>query len=135
MKTVAIAVAALSLIASNASAVSTLTDLELDSVTAGQILGIDCPGCTLASSASMSNNGITTSTSSTTIVPPPAPPPVPGGSGSSGGNGSGNGNGGTTTPPAGNANVPSGPSVVTSIPVPANLAAIIGGVTTSTLNP
>src|SRR5438270_4984961 len=85
-----------------------LNDAQMDIVTAGQILGIECPGCSLASSASMSANGITTSMSSTG-----APP---GGGGSSGGGG-GTGGGGSTGGGGGTGvNGSSGPSVLTSAP-------------------
>ena len=67
-----------------------LNDAQMDTVTAGQVLGIECAGCTLASSTSMSANGITTSMSSTG-----APP---GGGGSSGGGGPNIPNLSTSTP-------------------------------------
>jgi hypothetical protein len=103
-----------------------LNDAQMDTVTAGQVLGIECAGCTLASSTSMSANGITTSMSSTG-----APP---GGGGSSGGGG-GTGGGGSSSGGGGNgANGSSGPSVLTSaLPLPANLAAVINAATTATI--
>jgi hypothetical protein len=105
-----------------------LNDAQMDTVTAGQVLGIECAGCMLASSTSLSANGITTSMSSTG-----APP---GGGGSSGGGG-GTGGGGSTGSGGGGgtgANGSSGPSVLTSAPpLPANLAAIINAATTGTI--
>jgi hypothetical protein len=40
-----------------------LNDAQMDTVTAGQVLGAECPGCTLSSSTSTSANGTTTSMS------------------------------------------------------------------------
>jgi hypothetical protein len=103
-----------------------LNDAQMDTVTAGQVLGIECAGCTLASSTSMSANGITTSMSSTGA--PPGGGGSSGGGGGTGGGGSSGGGGGT------GANGSSGPSVLTSPPpLPANLAAIINAATTGTI--
>jgi hypothetical protein len=106
-----------------------LNDAQMDTVTAGQVLGIECPGCTLASSTSMSTNGTTTSMSSTGVTPGSAGGGGSGGTGG-GGNGGTGGIGGTgSSGPSG----PTGPSVLTSGPgLPANLAAIIGAATTIT---
>jgi hypothetical protein len=101
-----------------------LNDAQMDTVTAGQALGIECAGCTLASSTSMSANGITTSMSSTG-----APPGGGGSSGGGGGTGGTGGSGGGT-----GVNGSSGPSVLTSAPpISANLAAIINAATTGTI--
>jgi len=102
-----------------------LNDAQMDTVTAGQVLGIECAGCTLASSTSMSANGITTSLNSTAVTPGAAGSGGPGGTGGSGGTGSG----GTSSGSSG----PTGPSVLTSAPaLPANLAAIISTATIGT---
>jgi hypothetical protein len=102
-----------------------LSDAQMDRVTAGQVLGIECAGCTLASSTSMSANGITTSMNSTAVTPGAAGSGGPGGTGGSGGTGSG----GTSSGSSG----PTGPSVLTSPPaLPANLAAIINTATIGT---
>ena len=119
MKKVLIGVAVLSFMAGNASAASKLSDLRLDTVTAGAPFGFDCPGCTLASSNSASNNGITMSTSSAVIVPNPGSP----GSGSTGSGSTGSGSTGAPSP-----------DVVASIPIPANLATIIASATTTTIS-
>lgn len=88
-----------------------LSDTQMDRVTAGQVLGIECPGCTLASSNSMSTNGVTISMTSTGVTP---------GGGGGGTGGSSGGGGGS-----------SGPSIVTSAPTfPANIAAAINAATT-----
>src|SRR5581483_4068416 len=105
MKTLFIGLAMVPLFTVTGWASIQLTDAQLDAVTAGQVLGIECPGCTLSSSSSMSNNGVTVTITSTTIVPP--------------------GNGGT----GGNTG-PTGPAVVTSIPVPPNLAGLINAANT-----
>ena len=117
-----VALANVQLAAAIAAVGHQLNDAQMDTVTAGQVLGIECAGCTLASSTSMSANGITTSMSST------GAPPGGGGS-SGGGGGTGSGGGGGT-----GANGSSGPSVLTSAPpLPANLAAIINAATTGTI--
>jgi len=115
-KRIFVALTVMPLIASGALASNTLTDLQLDSVTAGQILGVECPGCTLSSSTSTSTNGVTKTTSSTQIV-----------GGNSGGGTGGNSGGG------GGNDGGSGPGVVTTIPVPARAAAVISGATTLTI--
>src|SRR5581483_3595350 len=121
MKTLFIGLAMVPLFTVTGWASIQLTDAQLDAVTAGQVLGIECPGCTLSSSSSMSNNGVTVTITSTTIVPPET-----GGTGETGGNGgNGGGNGGT----GGNTG-PTGPAVVTSIPVPPNLAGLINAANT-----
>jgi hypothetical protein len=101
-----------------------LNDAQMDTVTAGQVLGIECAGCTLASSTSMSANGTTISMSSTGATPGAAGGggTGSGGTGGTGGSGGGTGSGG-----------PGGSSVLTSAPaVPANLASIISAATTIT---
>ena len=114
MKKVLIGVAVLSFMAGNASAASKLSDLRLDTVTAGTLFGIDCPGCTQASSNSASNNGVTITTSSIVIVPNPGSP-------------------GSGSPGSGSTGAPS-PDVGPTIPIPANLAAIIASATTTTIS-
>jgi len=110
-----------------------LNDAQMDTVTAGQVLGIECAGCTLASSTSMSANGITTSLNSTAVTPGAAGSGGTsgtggGGTGGTGGSG-GTGSGGTSSGSSG----PTGPSVLTSAPaLPANLAAIISTATIGT---
>ncbi len=110
-----------------------LSDAQMDRVTAGQVLGIECAGCTLASSTSMSANGITTSMNSTAVTPGAAGSGGTsgtggGGTGGTGGSG-GTGSGGTSSGSSG----PTGPSVLTSPPaLPANLAAIINTATIGT---
>src|SRR5579885_3050418 len=124
MKTLFIGLAMVPLFTVTGWASIQLTDAQLDAVTAGQVLGIECPGCTLSSSSSMSNNGVTVTITSTTIVPPENG--GTGGTGETGGNGgNGGGNGGT----GGNTG-PTGPAVVTSIPVPPNLAGLINAANT-----
>jgi hypothetical protein len=112
-----------------AGAADYLTNAQMDAVTAGQLLGIDCSVCTLSSAASASMNGVTTSSSSTT-------PGISGGNnsgggstgnGGSGGNGGGSTSGGTT---GGGSTGPSGPGVGSVVQVPANLAAILTVATT-----
>lgn len=108
-----------------------LNDAQMDTVTAGQVLGIECAGCTLASSNSMSANGTTIGMSSTGVTPGAAGGGGNGGSGGTGGGGTGGagGSGGGT-----GSGGPTGPSVLTSAPaVPANLASIIGAATSSTI--
>ncbi len=130
MKTLFIGLAMVPLFTVTGWASIQLTDAQLDAVTAGQVLGIECPGCTLSSSSSMSNNGVTVTITSTTIVPPENGGTGgiggTGGTGETGGNGgNGGGNGGT----GGNTG-PTGPAVVTSIPVPPNLAGLINAANT-----
>jgi|HubBroStandDraft_6_1064221.scaffolds.fasta_scaffold305286_1 hypothetical protein len=108
-----------------------LNDAQMDTVTAGQALGIECAGCTLASSTSMSANGTTTSMSSTGVTPGGAGGGGTGGTGTGGTGTGGTGSGGTSS---GGPSGPTGPSVLTSAPtVPANLAAIIGAATSGTI--
>jgi hypothetical protein len=106
-----------------------LNDAQMDTVTAGQVLGIECAGCTLASSTSMSANGTTISMSSTGATPGAA-----GGGGTGSGGTGGGGTGGTGSSGGGTGSGgPGGPSVLTSAPaVPANLASIISAATTIT---
>jgi hypothetical protein len=105
-----------------------LSDSQMDMVTAGQILGVECPGCTLASSSSTSTNGITTSMSSSGLTPG-AGTGTGGGGSTSGGGGSTSGSGGSTGGSGGSTSA--GPSVLTSAPLlPANLAAILSAATT-----
>ena len=106
-----------------------LNDAQMDTVTAGQVLGIECAGCTLASSTSMSANGTTISMSSTGATPGAA-----GGGGTGSGGTGGGGTGGTGGSGGGTGSGgPGGPSVLTSAPaVPANLASIISAATTIT---
>lgn len=101
--------ASLLLCANAAGAANYLTNAQMDNVTAGQILGLECPGCTLASSTSTSANGITSSTSTT---------------GTSGGGGGGAGSGG-----GGPGGGPTGPSVLTPVQLPASLTAILAAAT------
>jgi hypothetical protein len=106
-----------------------LNDAQMDTVTAGQVLGIECAGCTLASSTSMSANGTTISISSTGATPGAA-----GGGGTGSGGTGGGGTGGTGGSGGGTGSGgPGGPSVLTSAPaVPANLASIISAAATIT---
>lgn len=97
------------LCAKAAGAADFLTSAQMDRVTAGQLLGVECGSCTLSSSNSMSTNGNTTTTNSTS-----------GATGGSSGTGGGGGGG-----PSG----PSGPSVLTPVQLPANLTAIIAAAT------
>jgi hypothetical protein len=92
-----------------ATAADRLTDVQMDRVTAGQLLGIECSVCTLSSSTSMSVNGVTMTTSSS-------------GGSSTGATGTGGGGGGP-------------PGVGTTVSVPANLAAILKTATTITGGP
>ncbi len=104
-----------------------LNDAQMDTVTAGQVLGIECAGCTLASSTSMSTNGATISMSSTGVTPGSAGSGGGGGTGGGGTGGTGGSGGGTGS------SGPSGPSVQNSASaVPANLASIISAATTIT---
>jgi hypothetical protein len=106
-----------------------LDDAQMDTVTAGQVLGIECAGCTLASSTSMSANGTTISMSSTGATPGAAGGGGTGSGGTGGGGAGGTGGSGGGTGSGG----PSGPSVLASAPaVPANLASIISAATTIT---
>lgn len=110
-----------------------LNDAQMDTVTAGQVLGIECAGCTLASSNSMSTNGITTSMSSTGLTPGAG---TGGGGSTGGGGGSTSGGGGGTGGSGGGTGGggPNGPSVLTSAPpLPANLGAILSAATTATI--
>jgi hypothetical protein len=122
MKRVLICLAALPLLAGGASAAGRLSDPQLDVITAGEtpgqlpeILAINCPGCTLQSSTSTSKNGVTTTTSSTVVV----------GGSTGGGTTGGSTGGGSTGGSTGGGNPVVGPSVVSSIPTPANLTAVI----------
>jgi hypothetical protein len=105
------------------AAADPLSEVQMDSVTAGQILGIECSSCTLSSSASMSVNGVTTSTSSTSGT-------GTGGTGTGGTGGGGGGNGGGGNGGGG----PIVPSVGTAVQVPANVAAIISAAGVSRLS-
>ena len=88
-----------------------LTDAQMDRVTAGQVLGLDCSICTLSSSNSMSTNGVTTMTNSSSSGGTSSG----GGTGGSGGSGSSGGGGGT-----------SGSGLIsTSVQVPASVIAIL----------
>src|SRR5579885_689506 len=111
MKTLFIGLAMVPLFTVTGWASIQLTDAQLDAVTAGQVLGIECPGCTLSSSSSIRNNGVTVTITSTTIVPPEHR--------RTGANGGPGGNTG-----------PTGPAVVTSNPVPPNLAGLINAANT-----
>lgn len=107
-----------------ASAADRLSETQMDLVTAGAGIvapSIDCPGCTAVSSSSMSNNGVTVSMTG-------------GGSNSGGSGGSGNtgGTGGTGGTGSSGGGGPTGPSVVPNVPIPANLAAVLGVATTIT---
>jgi hypothetical protein len=110
-----------------AGAADYLTNAQMDAVTAGQLLGVDCSVCTLSSATSASMNGVTTSSSSTT-------PGSGGGSnnggstgtGGSGGNGGNTGSGST----GGGSTGPTGPGLGTVVLVPANLTAILTTATT-----
>jgi hypothetical protein len=97
------------LCANAAAAADHLSDLQMDRVTAGQILGVECSACTLSSSTSTSMNGVTTTTSSS----------------------SGTGTGGTGTGAGGG----TPPGVGTTVSVPANLSAILRAATTITTGP
>ena len=107
-----------------AGAVDYLTNAQMDAVTAGQLLGLDCSVCTLSSSASTSLNGVTSGSTSTT----PGNNGGSTGSGGSTGNGGSGGNGGGST--GGGSTGPTGPGVGTLVQVPANLAAILTTATT-----
>src|SRR5690242_13884480 len=100
-----------------------LNDAQMDTVTAGQVLGAECPGCTLSSSTSASANGTTTSMSSTGVTPGGAAGSNGGtGGGGSGGSGGTGGTGGSTGSGGTGSSGLSGPSVLTSAPaLPANL--------------
>jgi hypothetical protein len=142
MKALLIGLAVLPLATGTGRAAIQLDDTQLDMVTAGQLLGVECPGCTLSSSTSTSNNGTTITVTTITIVPPESDGTGGtgnGGTGGTGGNNGGNGgnnggNGGGTGGTGGNTG-PTGPSVVTSIPVPANLAGLLTTANTSTITP
>jgi hypothetical protein len=120
IKTLLCTLAALPVAAGLAAASTRLSEAQMERVTAGQILGIECPGCTLSSSTSTSINGVTTTTSTIEIT-------GTGGSGTGGGGGGGNG-GGTGTGAGGGSNGPSPPGVVTSISPPPNVASVISGI-------
>lgn len=109
MTSKAVLFVSLILCANAAAAADRLTDVQMDRVTAGQLLGIECSVCTLSSSTSMSVNGVTMTTSSS------------GGTGT-GATGTGGGVGGP-------------PGVGTTVSVPANLAAILKAATTITAGP
>jgi hypothetical protein len=106
------------LLASGASAADRLSDLQLDIVTAGQILGVEnCGGCTLTSSTSQSSDGNPSTTTTTVSII-----------------GSG---GGTTTTTVGGGGATGGgsttggaPTVVTSIPIPTREATILANAST-----
>ena len=115
MRPVLMSLVGMALMANCASAAELLSDVRLDAVTAGLVLSIDCPGCTLASSTSMSTNGVTTSASSTVTVPTPTGSPDTGGGG---------GGGGPTT---------QGPSVQAGVQVPPTLASIVTTATVVTV--
>ena len=106
---------------------ATLSNAQLDSVVAGGLFDISCPGCTLASSSSASNNGVTTSSMSTVTLPTAGQTPGGGGSGGNGNGGGGN-TGGNTPPPG-----PSGPTVTTTVAIPSNIATVLSGASTSTI--
>ena len=122
----ALALVALPPCAGIASAADRLNEGQMDRVTAGA-LTIDCSGCgnVSTSATSTSVNGVTTTTSSTGAT----------GSGNSGGNGNSSGGGGSGNTggngnsSGGGSNGSNGPSVAFTIPVPANLAAIINTAT------
>ncbi len=124
IKTLLCTLAALPVAAGLAAASPRLSEAQMDRVTAGQILGIECPGCTLSSSTSTSINGVTTTTSTIEIT-------GTGGSGSgggTGGNGGGSGGNGGGSGAGGGSNGPSPPGVVTSISPPPNVASVISGI-------
>lgn len=98
---------ALLLSAKAVAAADYLSSAQMDRVTAGQLLGIECPNCTLSSSNSTSLNGVTMSTSGSSST-------GSGGTGSSSGGTSGNSGGGGS----------GGPNIGV-VQVPANLTAII----------
>jgi hypothetical protein len=133
MKIALIAVAATLVFQINtAVAADQLSDAQLDMVTAGQFAGVDCPGCTLSSATSTSNNGVTTNTSTTGTTP------GGGGTGGTGGGtgGTGGGTGGTGGGTGGGINVgggAGGPGVQTIVAVPANLSSVLAAATTPTV--
>ena len=130
MRNFILALAMASLVPAGTCAAGTLSNAQLDSVVAGGLFDISCPGCTLTSSSSASNGGVTTSTMSTVIIPTPGQNPGGGsGGGGSGGGGGGTGNTGGNAPPPG----PSGPSVTPSITVPSGVATLLNGASTSTI--
>jgi hypothetical protein len=79
--------AVLPFIGGGGSAADLLTNDQMDRVTAGLTLSIDCPTCIVANSTSVSNNGVTVNMSS--VVTPPPPPPPDGGSQDGGSQGGG----------------------------------------------
>lgn len=125
------ALAMASLVPAGTCSAGTLSNAQLDSVVAGGLFDISCPGCTLTSSTSASNGGVTTSTMSTVIIPPPGQNPGGGGGGGNGNGGGGTGNTGGNAPPPG----PSGPSVTTTVTVPSGIATLLNGASTSTIVP
>jgi hypothetical protein len=134
MKITLIAIAALSLPMNIAAAAVQLTPAQLDTITAGQILGVDCPGCTLSSATSTSTNGVTVTTSSTVTVPGGTGGGTGGTGGGTGGTGGGTGGtgGGTGGGETGNGSA-GAPSVQTTVPIPGNLTGVITSATTPTV--
>ena len=122
------ALAMVSLLPAGICAAGTLSNAQLDNVVAGGLFDIPCPGCTLTSSSSSSNNGVTTSSMSTVILPTAGQNPGGSGGGGGGGNGGGGNTGGNSGPPG-----PTGPSVTTAVTIPANVAAVLIGASTSTI--
>jgi hypothetical protein len=99
MKIILVSAAAISLLAGNGFAIETLSDRQLDAVTAGlELPDFQCDGCTLASSNSSSSNGSTPVTSHTIeIIGGGSVGGNPGGGNTGGGNtGGGNTGGGNT---------------------------------------
>lgn len=131
MKTFLLGLAVLPFIAGSVWAGERLTDAQMDRVSAGQFLGIDCPGCTLSTSTSSSTNGVTTSTKTTEIISGgtggSSGTGSDGGTGGSSGSGGDGGAGGGSGGGAGGSTPPSGPSVSNTVALPANLAAVVGG--------
>jgi hypothetical protein len=113
-----------------ASAATPLGDAAMDRITAGEatidsLPPITCNACTLATSSSMSQNGVTTSTSSTGTTGGGSSGGGGGGS-TGGGSGGGSGGGGTGGGSTGNSSGPPPPGVLLSgVSVPANLAATL----------
>jgi len=119
-----------------------LSDAQMDRVTAGQVLGTECPGCPLSSSSSMSTNGTTTNMSSTGVTPGGgATGGSGGGSGDSGsgssGSGAGGGSGGGAGAGASGGGGPNIPNLSTSTPqLSAKIIAIITAASTpAIINP
>jgi hypothetical protein len=96
MKKLILGLAVLPFIGGGGSAADLLTNDQMDLVTAGLTLSIDCPTCIVANSTSVSNNGITVNTSS--IITPPPPPPPPGDGSQNGGSQDGGSQGGGPPP-------------------------------------